>query len=109
MATEAVIIKCTHGLTCLQHGQALLHPDSTRCPDTRGRTSEIAQVDPPVTIVGEADDAVLTPHRVVRDGSVWFCQHCGTTRPFGKGAAAMTGPCVPRRWGDQPLTTGYER
>ena len=44
---------------------------------------------------------VLTNHRMVRDGSVWMCQHCKRTAPFGQPMPTPTEPCIPRRWGDQ--------
>lgn len=50
-----------------------------------------------------ANDTVLDNHRVVRDGSVWACTHCGKVWPAQIPVRELTapGPCVPRRWGDQ--------
>lgn len=48
-----------------------------------------------------SEEQILANHRVHRDGSVWACVHCRTTWPFPAPLPEPTGPCVPRRWGDQ--------
>ena len=100
-----MIIKCSHGIVCLAEnygrngGIVLLHPASMdRCPDTATAANSIRAVDPPITSRGVGTATVLSTHRAVRDGSVWWCRECGQTRPFGEGIAAFTGECVPRRW-----------
>lgn len=45
-------------------------------------------------------DAVLTNHRVVRDGNFWTCRHCKSQWPFPSPLPDDAGQCAPRRWGD---------
>lgn len=46
-------------------------------------------------------DAVLTNHRMVRDGSFWRCLNgCGAEHPFPSPMPVLGETCVPRRWGD---------
>ena len=49
--------------------------------------------------IRDTSDAVLTNHRMVRDGGdVWTCVHCKRTVPFGQPSPFPAEPCVPRRW-----------
>lgn len=54
--------------------------------------------------IRDTPDAVLTNHRMVRDGGVWKCMNCPFTQPFplGMPAPGATDACVPRRWLDRP-------
>lgn len=53
----------------------------------------------PATIAA-TEDAVLTNHRVVRDGSVWLCMFCLATWPYPQPLPVLATDCIPRRWGD---------
>lgn len=50
--------------------------------------------------VEKTNNAVLTNHNVVRDGSAWWCRFCKRTWPYPQPIPADADPCVPRRWGD---------
>jgi hypothetical protein len=51
--------------------------------------------------IDRTSDAVLTNHRLIRNGSLWACVHCPVSWPFGRPIPRDAGPCVPRRWGDR--------
>lgn len=54
----------------------------------------------------DGDAALLSNHYFVRDGSVWLCRECGTTRPFPSPMPADAGACTPRTWGSSAPTAG---
>jgi hypothetical protein len=57
---------------------------------------------PPEPRIDVGEDAVLVNHRMRSGPDGWECMFCETTDP-------AAGPCVPRRWGDQPSTSGRPR
>lgn len=85
-----MIVTCEHGLVCLLNGGRALHPMLLD-------PCEGEPVNPPISA---GPDAVLTNHRVVRDGSWWKCVHCKRREPFGK-LTDWGETCEPRRWGDR--------
>lgn len=52
--------------------------------------------------ITDGPDAVHDNHSLFRNGSYWQCKRgCGERWPFPMPASGVTGPCVPRRWGDE--------
>lgn len=49
--------------------------------------------------VSDTRSAVLTGHRMIRDGSFWRCVNgCGTEVPFPSPMPDLAADCWPRRW-----------
>jgi hypothetical protein len=86
--------QCPHKQTCLRSGGGLIHLDTlTACPYGRRR-----HVGTSTRALDRAAKVVLDNHRVIRDGSLWFCPRCGSTWPGDIPIPSDVTPCHPRSW-----------
>jgi hypothetical protein len=61
---------------------------------------EPARKVPSANAIASTAAVMLDNHRVIRDGSVWFCPRCKRTWPYPQPLPTDTEPCTPRKWSE---------